>query len=206
MWPLFIEKLLLAIIDANPLDKFDDLKQARNARRTRLELAMQGLFGTPLSDGDAPTNDIVRVVAISRDRLSDDQTRELAEMLVNTDALEQEEAERRKNGLPARDVEKLRAEWREFLGRLPPRKAFAKSVTHEASATKRERVADTTRLRDTKYPDPRIQEYLSWLRLAGGHEEEAAMYHDLCEIATILDRWNVPSSVDPKALALGSLT
>ena len=205
MWPLFIEKLLLAVIDANPLDKFDDPKQARNARRTRLELAMQGLFGTPLTDGDAPINDVARLVAIGRDRHSDEQTRALAEMLANSDELEKEEEERRKSGLPARDIKKMRADWQAFLSRLPPQKPFAKSIAHPADATKRERATDTARLRDGKYPDPLFQEYLWWLSSNARHDEEAAMYGDLKTVAEILARWNVLAAIDPSQLALGSL-
>ena len=179
--PHFIEKLLLAIIDAHPLQTVKKGDAARErARQIRLSAALKALFG---HDRDKAIHreayDLPDLIRIARERLWFQRYREYQEDLVNPDA-------------ELTDVDAMQAVMRALAG---------KSKWDADLQTEYVRLMG-------KYVDKSFQEYALIVLDPDldEHPEETQILEDLNQAAEILARWGVRVDIDPERLGLISLT
>lgn len=81
-WPTFIEKFLLAIIDANPKEvENGQVDPASDSRRTRLADAMNALFGTPKGKGRTKVYDLPAALDLFQRWYVEENRNEMAAMI-----------------------------------------------------------------------------------------------------------------------------
>jgi hypothetical protein len=175
-WPSFLEKFLLAIIDANPPEAVAGHEIAASGdRQVRLELALAALIQQPRSAGRDHQYDLPALMQLARAKHVKDAMKEVEVHI----------------GVPEKDQTRapsLRSAARQFEG-------LTEGNSSEARAeTLRRHARDST-----------VKDYITTVAMNRFHMEEEDMLADLSELASILARWNVPMKIDVEALAMASL-
>lgn len=80
-WPTFIEKLLLAIIDANAPPSDENGKEAQAQRQARLDAAIEALFRVPISSGPKALYNLPAEMDITHNKLFADSVRALEDYI-----------------------------------------------------------------------------------------------------------------------------
>jgi hypothetical protein len=178
--PHFIEKFLLAIIDAHPLPPGSEVaKDDEHARQVRLSRALEALLGVSRPTGRKSNYDLPVLMQIARERIHFDFAREYQEDLVSP---------------PEKlvDVDAFQKVMKRLVGNTMLDADFQ---------------AEYVRLLK-KYSDDRFKRYALEVLEPGlqEHDEEVAMHDDLQELAALLAKWKIRTQVDPVSLGLMSLT
>jgi hypothetical protein len=175
-WPTFIEKLLLTIIDAHPLDERSGAAIAEDTdRQKRLDEALDALFGKAERRGNKHIYLLHAAVAAARKEMP----------TVSAAAFE-------RTVLPD-----LAPELRTVA--KSKRAAFAES----ASLTRGN--SDASRQKRIKQFEKANRAYLTDVAVFRHHQEEEDMFRDLHEVARVFLRWNLPCLVNAEALGMASL-
>jgi hypothetical protein len=174
-WSTFIEKLLLAIIDAHPSAKPPAGSTAAfKQREERLAAALEAIFNVNPQRGRNREYDLPALMEIASEKLRADSQAEFEKEVLH------------ERGLTKRVSARAAARAAEHLAR-------GNSVN-----------ARTDRLR-SRLRDVELCEYLSQIAILGYHEEEEDMERDLQGVARILRRWNIDVEIDVRALGMASL-
>jgi hypothetical protein len=174
-WPLFIEKLLLAIIDANPPDDRPALNRAADKKRQkRLEKALEALFGLERRSGPKRKYALHAAAAAAKRYVSKQSMAAFEEQILKW---------------PKHDRTRAPSKASAFRGST----GLIEGNSQESRA---ERIEEFTTAHD---------EYVRETAAGYSHFEEEDMARDLFAVARVLRHWNVSLSIDPEALGMASL-
>lgn len=175
IWPSFLEKLLLAIIDANPEDDRPAFERASDVgRQKRLDTALEALTGRKRKRGNKQLYLLHAAMAVV-DGVMPASSAEAFERVVL--------------GLPKQDRTKASSR----------RKAFSQ---HNSILVG---LSDESRTKRLKAFEQKHRRYLQELSLLRHHPEEEDIFNDMQVVAAILQRWNIGCSIEPEALGMASL-
>ena len=175
-WPSFIEKLLLAIIDANSSDATSGMERAANGeRQKRLNIALDALFGSVENRGNKHIYLLHAAVAAADSEIA----------VSGAVAFEHW----RFPDMPRQDRTKTKSK----------RSAIAEFNALTQGQSKVSRAKRVERF------ERRHREYLANVAMLREHPEELEMLRDLREVAHILEKWGFAALLEVEALGMASL-
>lgn len=174
VWPSFVEKLLLAIIDAHPQDGRSAKKRAEDQdHQNRLATALDALFHIKIPEGNSELYLLHGAVAAADREKPKSSAAEFEKSFLDLPQAEQTKAPSKRKA----------------------RKEIQHTIVGQSRASREQRLEKFERMH---------RRYLEDFSLFRDHPEEQDMYRDLQTVARILKRWSAGCRVDPEALGMAS--